>query len=292
MFASINDSLILLRMVQKTTFFLIGIFHFLFAQAQETSYNCFFKSNSAEYPSDSITQLQNWLNSHGVNETISFTIVAYTDTIGRVDYNDQLSLKRLENVAAFLKAKNYRIQESKSIGERYAKDKYTNHAAFRKVEIHLISKEKEIASAVAVAENERTDEQVFQVEKNFANSTKPLLEVFEEAGNNKTINLNIEFQNNSNVYIDEQSKQHVFYLAQYLKNNPEKKVMILGHVCCTDNYAVSLSRARKVYEDLLSYQINKNRLKFQGMSNNSPLVEEIDLQTQQQNRRVEVVFYE
>lgn len=277
-------------MVQKTTFILIGIFHFLFAQAQEISYNCFFKSNSAEYPIDSIAKLQNWLNSHRANETTSFNLVAYTDTIGRVDYNDKLSLKRLEYIADLLKVKAYQIQESKSIGERYSKDNYTNHAAFRKVEIHLISKEKEIVSVIE--EDERFDDKILPIETDSVKSKKTLLDVFEESGNNKTINLNIQFKNNSNVYIDEQSKQQVFYLAQYLKNNPEKKVMILGHVCCTDNYAVSLSRARKVYEDLLSYQINKNRLKFRGMSNNSPLVEEIDLQTQQQNRRVEVVFFE
>ena len=68
--------------------------------------------------------------------------------------------------------------------------------------------------------------------------------------------------------------------------------MILGHVCCSNNYAVSTSRAKKVYEDLVKYNINKKRMKYKGMSNTIPLVEEVNATTEQQNRRVEVMFYE
>jgi outer membrane protein OmpA-like peptidoglycan-associated protein len=277
-------------MFKKIALFLLGIFNFLFAQTQEISYNCFFKFNSAEYPSDSISKLQDWLKSNKVDETTFFNLVAYTDTNGSVDYNDQLSLKRLRNISDLLKAQSYPIKESKSIGERYAKDKYSKDAAYRKVEIKLISTEKKFDSEMV--EYEPFDNKTALAETDSNKSQKTLLEEFEEIGNNKKINLNIEFMNNSNAYLDLKSEEQVFFLAEFLKNNPEKKVLILGHVCCMDNYEVSLSRARKVYEDLLNYKIDINRMKFQGMSNNYPLVEEIDLQTQQQNRRVEVVFYE
>jgi outer membrane protein OmpA-like peptidoglycan-associated protein len=272
-------------------FFLLGVLIILPIQAQESAYNCFFRFNSAEYRSDSIIKMKNWLDNQDKSTLISFDLIAYTDTLGSIEYNDLLAEKRLENIAKILVESGYQVSGTRTVGKRYATANYTNNSEFRKVEISpnysLESITLEIDSTYQSEEKSGGIIELTEAEKE-----ENRLAEFERLGNNAIINLHIEFQNGSNVYSNQESEKQVYYLAQYLKKYPKKKVMILGHVCCSNNYAVSLSRARKVYEDLRKYKIKKNRMNFKGMSNSRPLVEEINHKTEQQNRRVEVVFSE
>ena len=273
--------------------FLLGIFALQHVQAQEKIYYCFFKSNSAEYPADSVLKLQNWFQNNADLSTQNLNLIAYSDTLGSMELNDLLGIKRLAKIERILNSEGFKTSETKNIGKRYSKENYSNNAAYRKVEIHasITSKLNEEIQLLNDQEDESNVEFIEVQEEAIAlKPGKP--ENFEEISNNKKVNLNIEFVVNSDVYRDEKSVNQVKKLAEYLKNNTEKKVIILGHVCCSSNYAVSNIRAKKVYDDLRKLGISKNRMKYKGLSNTEPLVPETDLKTEQRNRRVEVVFYD
>lgn len=277
-------------MSNKILFILLGTFSFLFAQAQEQTYNCFFQTNSAEYLSDSLLKLQNWLAENHPSSNVNFELIAFTDTIGSVEYNDLLAQKRLDKIAQVLKMKGYTVSFSTTIGKRYTTDNYSNNAAFRKVEIHFLQSKQ--LNDFELSDFEPVQEQIVAESYKRTLPQKNRMQEFEAVGNHVAVNLNIVFQNSSDVYKDTESEKQVLYLAEYLKKYQNKKVMILGHVCCANNLAVSNKRAKRVYDDLIKYKISKKRMSYKGMSNKYPLVEEIDAKTEQQNRRVEVVFYE
>ncbi len=279
----------------KIPVFLFAILSFSYVQAQQKTYTCYFQINSSEYESDSLVKLQDWLHLSPPKFAIDIHLIAYTDTVGSIKYNDVLAKKRLENIASVLKSMDYNITNTETIGKRYNTTDYSTNQDFRKVEILF----KINVPMDSVKITQQKEEKVIAKEpqpKTSKKSKKPTqksqLEEFELMGDNAIINLNIEFRNNTNVYKDQKSEKQVYYLAEFLKKHPEKKVIILGHVCCTDNLAVSINRAKRVYEDLRKYKINKKRMNYKGLSNTVPLVEEVDERAKQQNRRVEVIFYE
>lgn len=53
---------------------------------------------------------------------------------------------------------------------------------------------------------------------------------------------------------------------------------------------LSTKRAMAVYNDLLLEGIDKSRISFQGFGNSLPISPELDEETRQLNRRVDVVF--
>ena len=184
----------------------------LSSQAQDKTYNCFYQLNSAEYGLDSIAKLDNWLSLHVNTDYHNLEIVAYTDTIGSIEYNDRLANKRLENVAEILKSKGYDIRNAQTIGKRYTTKQYSNNADFRKVEIQVFESPPEIVWV----ENEPTleEEEIEEVEEVFE-IQKPQAVIpivnrmaeFEALGDNKIINLNIEFKNSTNVYRNQKSEE-------------------------------------------------------------------------------------
>ena len=273
--------------------FLLGIFALQHIQAQEKTFFCFFKSNSAEYSADSILKLQKWFQNNTDLSTHTIKLIAYSDTLGSMELNDLLGIKRLAKIENILKSEGFKISEVKNIGKRYSRENYTNNADFRKVEIHVSIKSKLTEEVQLVNDQEnQPDMEFIEIQEEAIELKIGKQENFDEIGNNKKVNLNIEFVVNSDVYRDEKSVNQVKKLAEYLKNNPEKKVIILGHVCCSSNYAVSNIRAKKVYDDLRKLGISKRRMKYKGLSNTDPLVPEIDAKSEQKNRRVEVVFYD
>lgn len=276
----------------KHFLYLVGTLFFLNTQAQERTFNCYFQSNSAEYESDSLVILKNWVHSYPSSELITFSLTSYTDTVGSLKYNDLLAKNRMNNIAGILEQMGYQVSKEELIGKRYQTAIYTNNNEFRKVEIRMIPKDKEHSTPLL-------NSQLKSEEKEPASKTRPKkeaektpMERFEAIKNNVSTNLNIEFQNNTSEYLDKKSADQVFHLAEYLKKHPDKKVVILGHGCCMDNYKVSLNRAKRVYQDLKKYKINKKRMHYKGLSNTVPLVKEVNAKAEQQNRRVEVIFYE
>ena len=62
-----------------------------------------------------------------------------------------------------------------------------------------------------------------------------------------------------------------------------------GHVCCANNYMLSQERAIAIANYLVKNGVSSNRITYSAYSNSRPLVPEIDDESRQKNRRVEIL---
>ncbi|KAA3647442.1 MAG: type IX secretion system membrane protein PorP/SprF [Bacteroidetes bacterium] len=83
-------------------------------------------------------------------------------------------------------------------------------------------------------------------------------------------------------------------IAQYLNENPDKKVILKGHTCNMGNDKVntkySLLRANTVKDYLLSKGVKEEQMQVKAMLDTEPLVPNTSIANRQKNRRVEVVL--
>ena len=101
-------------------------------------------------------------------------------------------------------------------------------------------------------------------------------------------------------FLTEESTVAYNELFQVLKNNPNLKIKIEGHICCkldnedgldlaTSKYNLSEARAEYVYEMLLEDGIEESRLSFEGFAREKPLYPDEKTEMEKQlNRRVEI----
>jgi len=90
------------------------------------------------------------------------------------------------------------------------------------------------------------------------------------------------------VFLNKNAEEAVQRLAKILKDNPEFKIMIEGHVCCGPDQTLSNNRAIRVHNYLVDLGIDKDRMQFKGFSNSRPRVKEYNAKMMQLNRRVEI----
>jgi outer membrane protein OmpA-like peptidoglycan-associated protein len=228
-------------------------------------YTCYFTFNDADF-SDS-SRLVSWIHSIVKSSAASIQLSAFTDTIGSVDFNKQLAQKRLETIEKQIQSSGIPLTQRYEIGENYALSPSYSNARFRKVEVLLTLQNKQFDKSTDVVAR---------------------LETFSKA--KEAISLNIQFVGGKDVYLDEASMLEVTILLQFLKENPQKKAFIRGHVCCENDLELSIKRAFAVYNDLRLEGIEESRISYQGFGNTLPISPEFDEASRQLNRRVDVIF--
>lgn len=203
-------------------------------------------------------------------------IYGFCDWKGSNDYNDTLSLKRVDEVYHFLKNKGIPIRddyESKGFGEDFEQSKVQSEN--RKVLIVFEQK----MTAPPVAENDE----------------RPLTEKVKSAKAGDKIKLqNINFHNNSAVIVPK-SKPVLYDLLCVMEENPTLKIEIQGHICCqtvADVNDVSSARARAIYNFLIRNKINRNRISYKGFGIKYPIypIPEKTEEEANENRRVEIMI--
>ncbi len=85
-----------------------------------------------------------------------------------------------------------------------------------------------------------------------------------------------------------QSKPALDELIYLLQKNPSVKIEIGGHVCCYNDMPLSVMRAKRIYDILLSNGIEASRLTYKGYSNSKPIAVDSDETERTKNRRVEI----
>ncbi len=80
-------------------------------------------------------------------------------------------------------------------------------------------------------------------------------------------------------------------LFHHLDSISYSKIELHGHVCCGDDYNLSLMRAKTVEKQFIKHGEDVTKIKCFGYSNTQPLVAEITDENKQKNRRVEVIIY-
>lgn len=233
----------------------------------------YFDANKSELSVVELSKLNTFLNENSKNLK-EIILAAYADSTGIAANNQILSIKRMDAVKSNLvniKSYNKSIIKASAKGEtiKYGHDLQKN----RCVELVFVF------------------EETMNIE-NIGAYTK----------GEKIVLENILFENNAHVFLST-SLPVLKKLAETLKQNPEVKIEIQGHVCCGGNnkdydlmdqtstpvMKISESRAKAVFDYLIENGVAKERLKFRGLSFQSPVVfPEFTDEDRAKNRRVEI----
>ncbi len=211
------------------------------------------------------------------SETI--VIHGYTDSVGGTAYNDALSMRRVKTVKKYLIALGVSPEQIQSVIGHGESTTANQQRRNRRVDIVLGGQKYEGQSTAALGA------QILELK------VRETLAIE-----------NLEFLPGRHV-LQPYSQKTLEELLAVLKTNPNLKVEIQGHICCTytgvdgmdkDTRTRNLStnRAHSIYQYLVENGIDKDRLTYKGYAATRPLVREITKEDQQRNRRVEILILE
>ncbi len=87
-----------------------------------------------------------------------------------------------------------------------------------------------------------------------------------------------------------ESEPSLLLLLKLMKEHPTLEIEIEGHVCCANDFALSVDRALVVKEYLENNGIKEKRLRYQGHGWNNPIASDQTETGRIQNRRVEILI--
>lgn len=276
------------------------------AQEQESFY---FDSNKYELKKSELSRLDQWISDNPKVKIVA--INGYTDEDGGVGYNDTLAQKRVNTVYKIVKDK-VKIREdfkTRSFGKLHQQS--ANKAENRRVTIFYIL-EKDLA---------RENEILGIVEEKPVEKPKPkrqypdIIEIRNPNGTVSQFELDTEFMNrideakpgeklkieNLNFHLNtfaivNESRGKLYELLLVMQHNPELKIDIQGHICCStsDRKDLSTQRAKAIANFLRSQGIEKSRVAYQGFGTSQPIyaIPEKNEEERAANRRVEVYIVE
>lgn len=208
------------------------------------------------------------------------SVQAHTDTSGSVMHNNVLSENRLNAVLNEI-TNRPRVTNNKSYGEAIA-SKAVNYKAseFRKVDV-ILSRPR------LTVDTQESQPEIISDEKRLDNELSTFLS---DSTNEALIQLTVNFYPGRAILLEgEEAELNTLYT--FLKNNPQVKAKIRGHVCCGSNLQLSQARAMVVFDYLTSKGISSIRLSHRGYDNSQPFIwPEITEEDKMKNRRVDVIF--
>ena len=176
-------------------------------------------------------------------------LYGFTDQNGSNNSNLGLAKRRVKTIADLLGADKYRLVEEEYLGE----DSLTHNSD---------------------SLNRRVDVVILDYKEFFEKKSMKLK--------------GCHFIPGEYEFLDEKAEDAVKRLAVIMKENPDFKIMIEGHVCCGPDQTLSNNRAIRVFNYLIDLEIDKERMQWKGFSNSKPRVKEYNDKMMQLNRRVEV----
>ncbi len=237
---------------------------------------------------------------NSVNEKIQFIkIIGYADFLGDQKLNENLSKKRAEALVNYFETNlKHRADpatiRTESRGERASVD---NHSALgepyqRRADVFLAIQSTSVEPATTTHKKEEN-----KAGKDLSENIRDL-----KIGQTMAIE-GLLFIPGRHVAL--QSSMPVLeQLVETLKQNPNLKIEIQGHICCLSDEAdgfdyddlnrkLSENRAKAVYEYLIKKGVSASRLSYKGYGHSRPKVfpetNEVD---EQMNRRVEIKVVE
>lgn len=257
-------------MIHKALSFFFGLLSFgLLAQSQDSliRFEIRFDLDQSLLSSRAQQQVDSILSEVPVNAINSLTLYGHTDSLAEDDYNIELSKKRVQSVLRYfvrrgldpLLVRTDYFGESRPAYSAEEAEFYKN----RRVEVS------------------------FSFDKNLLpTAALKLSDLSLEKGDRVRLS-NLNFIPNQAVPVW-QSFDEFRELLWVMQRNPDLEIALLGHVCCSNDFELSVARARMVYDFLIENGISKIRLDYQGFGNKAPLFEETDAEKEAMNRRVEM----
>lgn len=251
----------------------LSLHFFSFNQDITKTFTVYFKHDNAQISSESKIEMDSLFH---LNDQIKIErILAFCDPTGSEIYNNDLAKRRLSSVTKILSVHTEELGEQIVLGENYTnkQEAIKKHHLLRRVEIHYsistIEKTKEIAKLSSFDEIDLSPTSLA--------SAAPFV-------------LKIQFFPGLPILLNS-SYQEIENLFSFLSKNEKLHATIRGHVCCDNDFPLSMQRAKEVYSILIEKGISSRRLNYDGFSNTLPFVSpEITEEDRQQNRRVDVIF--
>lgn len=274
----------------------IGIFLFCVQSsfAQKISRNIYFDFAKSDLNAQAIRSLNQLYDSVLNNKTIRRVyLYGYCDSVGKSEYNDSLSIKRVNAVKKYFKEKGIHDSLFKAM-KGYGKQKPLNK--------NLTEKERQANRRVEILITYDHTKPKFV--KTTVEVSQPVVAKIDTAKlvvGNKLILKNINFEGGLHRFLPS-SEEALEDLLQVMTNQPKLEIMIIGYICCqteefgdgidneTGKKNLSEARAKAVYDFLVANGINKRRLAYKGMGARNKLVAEITEADKSTNRRVEILI--
>ncbi|WP_432671291.1 OmpA family protein [Flavobacterium sp. SM2513] len=243
----------------------------------------YFDFNKFELNPTALTKLNDWIIQQPNNKVLK--IHGFCDWKGTNEYNDTLSLKRVQTVFEYLTAHKIQMDAnyiSKGFGKNFTQD--DNQALNRKVEIIF-------SNTISVTESEKKSDKTIEI-KEFTLSEQ--VKVTKKGDKIKLKNIN--FFNNSSRIVPK-SRNALLDLLNVMQENPKLIIEIQGHICCQPSNSmdhISTERAQTIYKYLIQNNIDNNRLTYKGYGVTQPLypIPEKNTFEEEENRRVEIKIIE
>jgi outer membrane protein OmpA-like peptidoglycan-associated protein len=310
----------------RYVFILLFLFaNAIMASAQADTFHLYFKLDDPTINPPAKERIDSLWKSGMIKRDKNIIIVGYADYLGSVAYNEVLSQNRAMNVKDYLSTKGLQSDQIKiCMGKGQimrADTSKEGYAPDRKVDIVIVRANRMTPdttpkpdSVVVFKKKERENNKLNPfptgVPVNPAKtpvSNTPITpdSVYKldryKPGETFIMN-NIYFYPNRHMVTNE-SLVEMNLLYNALHNNPTVKVQIEGHVCCVDEVdaldddtreiALSVNRAKYIYEYLIGRGIEADRLKYVGYGRSRPMIKvEKNANDQAKNRRVEVRILE
>ena len=280
------------------------LFFSLFGYGQQ-QFSVYFDTNSPDLKKSETTRLQKWMQD---NKDVKIVAInGYTDEDGSTTHNDSLSQKRVNTLFAFVSGK-IKIREdfkTRSFGELHHHSK--NKAENRKATIYYleakdIPRENEILGIQPEAPAEPQKRVVTYPERitvdnpdgtksEYKLNVEFMRQMTNAAKGDKLTIANLNFVINTFAVVPA-SRSKLYELLLVMQRNPNLKIDIQGHLCCSpkDHTDLSTKRAFAIYNFLVLHDISKSRLSYKGLGTTSPLhvIPEKNEAERAANRRVEI----
>lgn len=240
--------------------FFVALTHLSYAQQQLIdSFSVSFQYNKAQIINSDL--LKSKLN-QVKGESLRVVIKGYTDSSGTVVHNQHLASQRMKSVLAVLHATHLSISQIDTVNANEASGfRLSNDARNRRVDVLIFSTKPPIFSETDI---------------------KPVL--------NTVINLNVNFEGGKDVFLPS-AYPNLKKLLNIMLQDTTLQVKLDGHVCCADDYALSLKRAIAVQNYLVNYGVKAYRIKSEGFSNSRRIFfQETTEEKRSANRRVEAIL--
>jgi outer membrane protein OmpA-like peptidoglycan-associated protein len=235
---------------------------------------------------------------------VSLKLLGYADFLGDPSHNKILSQKRVDAVKNYLLEKYpsiVSIASGQAFGEKFSQDNHSKEGELSQRRVDVIV-EKFIQHEKPALEEKPAPQKQKPVTKK--EPPKPAASDLGKMEKGKTITLEGLSFIPGRHYIVKGSMPVLEKLLQTLRDNPELKIEIQGHVCCDDGRAdgmdydthqwnLSESRAKAVYDYLVKNGIDSERLSYKGYGHTHPKISpETSPEDEQVNRRVEILVLE
>jgi len=231
------------------------------------------------------------------DKVIKIEIAGHCDVMGDYDYNDVLSDERAKAISKYLVSKGVKdtlIKKVAAFGKRQPINNNSDsleRALNRRVEITSYFKRNDAAKTPPPPDEQH---------KRMIPKSDDMTKIGELDSNSTIVIPNLNFYKGMHRLVPTSTNSLVM-LYKILKEHPNYKIELDGHICCQPEYDVtdaldfetgdqnlSLNRAKAVYDYLVKNGIDAARLSYKGFGSRFHLVPEVTEQDELKNRRVEI----